>query len=143
MSKRVITSVHFDLKFDVRFTPPTITVTFADIDDAGVEEHTRTRIHDTDAADVLAAGPAGLLAAVNAKIDAQALAVPDLASVASRVTAADEAEQRRKDATAAKVKLEADNAAADAALAAKKAELAALTDQAIALTKAAISEVTP
>lgn len=94
---RVITAVHYDLKFDLRFTPPSVTVRFTDIDPAGLETHGSFTLTDADATTAM---PAGLLAIVNAAVDAKAAAVTEPGSVAARVTAADDAERRLKVAEA-------------------------------------------
>ena len=117
---RVITNVSFDLKYDVLSTPPSIRVNFTDQDASGAETHGSTTITDAAAAAVF---PTDLLAAVNAAIDAQAAQVPDMLSLAARITEADKAEARRKEAAEAVEALDAEIEAKRAAL----VELAAMT----------------
>jgi len=47
--KRIITSLRFDLAFQVRATPPRLDVDFTDVDEAGHETPARTSILDDDA----------------------------------------------------------------------------------------------
>ena len=113
---RVITSVSFDLKYDIRFTAPGVTVTFTDQGADGHETHGRVTVTDAEAAALL---PAGLVDAVNAALDAKAAAPLDLPSIAARMTAVDDLERqvRTKQAMAANL---------DAQIAMKQVEAMAL-----------------
>lgn len=116
---RVITSISFDLKFNVLDTPPTISVAFTDVAPGGQESHGRVTLQDAAAGDTWkAAGGPAMLAAVNAAIDTKAAALPDLPTIAARMTAVDDLDRQIKEKQAAV-------AAADAELSAKRAEMAA------------------
>ncbi len=103
MSKRIITSISFDLKFDVRDTPPAVRVAFADVDDSGRETHGTTTIHDAAATALLLPGQ---LDAINKAIDAQAAAVKEPGAIMQRIEEADKAEQRARSAEAARQEAE-------------------------------------
>jgi hypothetical protein len=116
---RVITSITFDLKYNVSTTPPTVQVTFADVAADGNETHGRTAIHDAEASALF---PPTLLAAVNAAIDAQAALVAEPGSVAARVQAAADAETLTRAAVAATKEAKAELARINAEIAAKTPE---------------------
>lgn len=113
---RVITSISFDLKFNVLDTPPVITVGFTDVSPGGQESHGKVTLSDAEAAGVL---PPGLLAVVNTALDTKAAALPDLPTIAARMTAVDDLDRQ-----IATKRAQVD--AADAELSAKRAEVAAL-----------------
>jgi len=129
---RTIIAISFGLLFDVRNTPPAITVGFVDADDAGRETPGKTSFLDEAAWSVWNAIAIGvpMLDAVNVAIDTQAEDVREPNSIAARITAAAELEQRARSAKAA-----AD--AAEARCAAAAAELEALREQIAALVREA------
>jgi len=154
---RVITSIHFDLKFNVSVTPPAIRVAFTDVDATGHEsENVPTSIHDAAAQKVWDDVHAGVpvLDALNAAIDVQAAAVTEPGAVGARVAAANEADQRMRRAQEAqaaseKIAAEADRRAQEAqaarieattAKAAVEAEHAAIADQ-IAAKRAELAQL--
>ncbi len=121
---RVITSITFDLKFDVSTTAPGVRVAFTERDANGVETHGDTSIHDATAMSLL---PLTLIAGVNAAIDAQAAAVATPTLMAAKLTAASDAEERQRKAQAAADAADARVAAATAQLADLDAQLASAT----------------
>ena len=147
---RIITSINFDLKFNVIDTPPAIAVGFTEVAAGGQETHGNTTILGARAQavwDGIAKG-VPMLAAVNAALDEIAADVAEPGGIAARITAAGEAEKRARDATAAReaaeagakvaveasAKAEADRATAaqmaadlDVQIIAKRAELAAMS----------------
>ncbi len=114
---RVITSISFDLTFEALSTPPACTVGFTDVAVGGQETHGRVTLTGADAAAVFPG--VSLFAAVNAILDANAAALPDLPSIAARMTAVSalDAQQRDKESALA---------ALDEQLAAKTAQVATL-----------------
>ena len=110
---RVITSVSFDLKFNVLATPPAVNVAFTDVDAAGRETHGKTSLVGPAASEVFpGTSMASMLANINVGIDAQAAAVKEPGTVAARIEACDVARRQLWDL--------------NAEIAAKKAELAKL-----------------
>lgn len=99
---RTILSVLFDLTFDVRYDPPTISVAFTDTDAKGGETHGRTVLTGKAAAALL---PSGLIDGINKAIVTQEKDLASPSTMAAKLTAA---------------------ADLDVQIAAKKAELAAL-----------------
>ncbi len=102
--RRVITSVAFDLKFDVSDTPPNIRIDFADIDDAGRESHAGTDIVDDEAAAMWLQINSGvpLLDAANNAIDVRAKHVSEPGTVAALIGAASEAQKQARNACEAR-----------------------------------------
>ena len=118
---RIIIAVSFDLKFDVLSVPPHIGVSFTDVSPGGQETHGRTSITDDASRGIWDAVAKGepMLDLINATLDAQAANVKEPGAVAARITAADEADARRKVAEVAIASL-------DAQLLEKRAKLAEL-----------------
>jgi len=140
---RVVTSVTFDLKFNVLDTPPQITVIFTDQDASGRESHGKTSLVDTEASDLwTTVGGAALLDAVNAAIDVQAAAVAEPGTVAARIEAVADAERQLRTLTEATAAKQTATEALDAQIATKQARAAAL-DAEIAAKEAAKVEVVP
>ena len=123
---RVITAIHYDLKFNLSDTPPMIGATFADVDAAGREVHARTLFTDAAASRIVAADGDlfKTLAAINLEIDAQAADVKEPGTVAARIQAASEAKVAQSQAEAIVDAKTAQVASLDAQIAAKRAELA-------------------
>ncbi len=129
MAKRTITGVAFNLAFNVLDTPPRIDVQFTDHDDAGRETQGTTTLVDGASAGIVAIF--AMIDQLNAAIEEQAAAYAEPGKVAERITAASEAERRRRDAEAAKTTVDTQVAAATAELAEKMAAIA-LANKAIA-----------
>jgi hypothetical protein len=108
MSRRIITSVHLNLQFDLDLTPPSVRIDFTDKADDGTETQGSTTITDAAAVPLV---PRDLLAALNAAVAVKAAEVVEPASLAAKVTAADAAEKRLRDAQAAMAALDAEIAA--------------------------------
>ncbi len=120
---RVITSISFSLQFEAFSVPPACTVAFTDISASGNETRGNVTLTDADAAAVFPG--ASLFAAINAVLDAKASALPDLPSIAARMTAVSALDAQQRDKVAAL-------AALDEQLAAKTAQVATL-DAALAV----------
>ncbi len=125
---RVITSVTFDLKFNVLQTAPAIHVEFTDRDDDETETEGRTRFNDAAALSIF---EVGMLDRLNAAIDKQATEYAEPGKVTERITAASAAERRQREAEATKLSVDTQIAAATAELAEKMAAIA-LADKALA-----------
>ncbi len=123
MSKRIITSLSFDLKFNVLDTPPSVRIMFTDVDDSGRETHGTTTIQDAAATALLLPGQ---LDAINKAIDAQAAAVKEPGAVTKRIEEADRAEQRARSAEAARQEAEKTIDILEKKIKAKEAQLANL-----------------
>lgn|SRR3990167_7534055 len=128
---RVITAISFDLKFNVLSTPPSISVHFTGVAPGGQETQGRTTIADVAARVVWDGITKGepMLDVINAALDAQAASVAEPGTVTERITAANEAEERRKNAEAVKAALDAQAEAVDADVKAKQSAAAELDEQ--------------
>jgi hypothetical protein len=138
MSTRIITSIGYSLQFNLDFTPPAVTIAFTDRADDGTETHGTTTITDAAAVPLM---PRSLLAALNDAIAVKAAEVAEPASLAAKVTAANEAETRLRAAQAAAVALDAEVAAKRAADAAAAGEAERMLRDALAAMSALDAEI--
>lgn len=121
---RVITAIAFDLSMIVRpgWSPP-CGVAFVDTDADGHESPGRVTFIDADALTMWTA--TDKIAAANTLLDARAAALPDLPTIAARMTAVDDLDRQLREKQAAL-------AAADEQLAARATALAAEAPVAVA-----------
>ncbi len=140
--RRIITHVSFDLKFNVRDTPPSSMVRYADVDDRGVETPGQATFTGKEAQVIWSYLSQSFLNELDALITSAAARAMEPGAVTARLEAVSRANQALIASQVAKERIDIELAAATEALEQIRARTAQLQDHDLLQVQEEATEVT-